>query len=179
MPYDSRQCLPTAELVERLHHAVEDAAKASNLSPAHRQIYGTWIFGFVCWCLRNPPNCVTEDRIEAFRRTLIERSDVDREDEHQALDALGFFFGTVDMSRLDVRTSRPRPATKNGTASEHGRPFVFYNQVDPSDGSAQSPVHDALASSERSLLASLDSPPASLSSLPDHIYLLSSHSDTE
>jgi len=154
MSYDgSLRCLPTVEVVEQLQESVERAADRRNLSGRLRHIYGTWIFGFVCWCLRTAPNRVTPDRIESFRRTLIEDSESDRTDEQQALDALAFFFGEVDVERLGVDTSRD-PSLDPSPANEY-EPFVYYNQVDPPESPAFSPVQDPLAKSERSLTDSL------------------------
>lgn len=156
MSYDgSLRCLPTVEVVETLQQSVEEAANRRNLSDRLRQIYGTWIFGFVCWCLRTPPNRVTPDRIESFRRTLIEDSDSDRTDERQALDALAFFFGEIDVASLGVPASRGRSMGTATTSTEDFEPFVYYNQVDPSESSPLSPVQDPIAKSERALTHSL------------------------
>lgn len=116
---------------------MNEAARRCNLSHSNRQIYGTWVFGFVCWCLRNPPNCVSPDRIESFRRNLRENSFADPVDQQQALDALAFFFGEVDVDDLDLRTSRP---DLNGSDGE--LPFTYYNQMHSPGSSALSPVQE-------------------------------------
>lgn len=152
---DSLRPLPTVDVIETLNACVEQAADRRDLSGRLRQIYGTWIFGFVCWCLRKPPNRVTADRIESFRRTLTEDSESDLTDEQQALDALAFFFGEVDIDSLGVQTSGGRSMETSTTSMEEFEPFVYYNQVDPPESSPLSPVQDPLAKSERSLTDSL------------------------
>lgn len=152
---DSPQCLPTIEVIEALHDAVEEAAERNSLSSRLLQIYGTWIYGFVCWCLRTPPNRVTPDRIESFRRRLIQDTDADRRDEEQALDALAFFFGVVNVDDLNVQTSRNDWPESSSVDGADYRPFVYYNQVDPPDLSPLSPMQDPVARSERSLTDTL------------------------
>jgi len=135
---DSPRRLPTASVLDNLREAIDEAAQRCGLSERDRQIYGTWIFGFVCWCLRTPPNCVTQDRIEAFRRNLQQDSSADPLDQQRALDALAFFFGEVNVDELDIRTSRP-----GLKGADEELPFAYYNQMNPPDETSLSPVQDA------------------------------------
>lgn len=135
--YDSPRQLPTASVLDELRIALDEAADQRDLSQRKRQIYGTWIFGFVCWCLRNPPHRVTTDRIEAFRRNLRDDSSADPIDQQRALDALAFFFGAVNVHDLGVRTSRPDPSHSHADL-----PFVYYNQMSSPNVSPLSPVRE-------------------------------------
>lgn len=137
---NSPRHLPTASVLDELRRALDEAAKRCNLAQRKRQVYGTWIFGFVCWCLRNPPNRVTPDRIESFRRNLRDDSSADPIDQQRALDALAFFFGEVNVDDLDIQTSRSDSARD----SEEDIPFVYYNQMSSPDASPLSPVHESI-----------------------------------
>lgn len=134
---DSPRPLPTANVLDDLRESIDEAERRCNLSQRNRQIYGTWIFGFVCWCLRNPPNCVTPDRIESFRRSLDDQSSANPVDQQQALDALAFFFGEVNIDDLDIRTSHP---DLNG--SDEKPPFIYDNQLSSPGSAPLSPVQE-------------------------------------
>jgi hypothetical protein len=149
---DSPRPLPTANVLEALRDAIDEAAERCALSQRKRQIYGTWIFGFVCWCLRNPPNRVTPDRIESFRRNLRDDSSADPIDQQRALDALAFFFGEVDVDNLGIETSRP-----SLNDPDEDLPFVYYNQMSASDASPMSPLQDS-ADEGRTASSDLSSP---------------------
>lgn len=140
---DSPRQLPTASVLEDLRIALDEAAQRCDLPQHERQIYGTWIFGFVCWCLRNSPNRVTPDRIESFRRNLRDDSSADPIDQQRALDALAFFFGEVNVDDLDIQTSRSDRGAAEANGSEENVPFVYYNQLSAPDASPLSPIHSS------------------------------------
>ncbi len=137
---DSPRHLPTASVLDDLRRTLDEAAQRCDLAQRKRQVYGTWIFGFVCWCLRTPPNRVTPDRIESFRRTLRDDSSADPIDQQRALDALAFFFGEVNVDDLDIQTSRSDATT----GSKEDVPFVYYNQMGSPDASPLSPVRESV-----------------------------------
>jgi len=134
---DSPRPLPTVNVLDDLRESIDEAERRCNLSQRNRQIYGTWIFGFVCWCLRTPPNCVTPDRIESFRRSLDDQSFANPVDQQQVLNALGFFFGEVNVDDLDIRTSHP---DLKGSGEE--LPFIYYNQLSSPGSTPLSPVQE-------------------------------------
>lgn len=134
-PHGSHRPLPTASALEDLQKAVEGAADRRALPQQTRQVYGTWIFGFVCWCLRNPPNRVTPDRIESFRRNLREDTSAAPVDQRRALDALAFFFGEVDIEELNIQTAR-----LDQDGFDEDLPFFSYNQISEQDTSPLSPA---------------------------------------
>jgi len=58
-------------------------------------------------------------------------------DQQQVLNALGFFFGEVNVDDLDIRTSHP---DLKGSGEE--LPFIYYNQLSSPGSTPLSPVQE-------------------------------------
>ena len=74
---------------------MRSTAAEYDLSGRLRQIYATWIIGFIRWCLNTPPRSIRLDRIGAFIEAMDRQRKVSSTDRAQAMDALAFLFGAV------------------------------------------------------------------------------------
>lgn len=73
--------------------------------------YRAWIFVFVAWCLKAPPGRIRRTRIGDFWTALTQRP-VGRWKVCEAMDALGFLFGTLGgAEQLSVPTGCEEEAT--------------------------------------------------------------------
>jgi hypothetical protein len=86
--------LPTEADLKELSHLLRGAAHERGLSDRIVNRYEEWAFLFLGWCLQVPPHRVDRDRIGEFWHALNHR-EVSRGKICLAMDALGFFFGSL------------------------------------------------------------------------------------
>lgn len=91
----SRQVLPSYLEVRRALKAFYAAAEEKGLGRRRRQIYRSWIIGFLCWCSARPPHRARSDRIRPFLRSIQQHPDSESTHEVQATKALNFLFDAV------------------------------------------------------------------------------------
>ncbi|PSQ97981.1 MAG: hypothetical protein BRD55_00850 [Bacteroidetes bacterium SW_9_63_38] len=86
--------LPTTTDLDELSTKLRDVARQHDLSARLIERYEKWSFLFLGWCLQVPPYQIHQDRIGDFWHALNHRA-VDRGEIYLAMDALGFFFGSL------------------------------------------------------------------------------------
>lgn len=151
----SRQVLPSYLEVRRALTAFSAAAEEKELSRRRRQIYRSWILGFLCWCSARPPHRASPDRMRPFLRSIRHHPDSEPTHEAQVTEALNFLFEAVwphaeeDLSlfrsgiiRSEDASSPPKPeASTPGTGGEResaaeskGGPSQKNGEPSPSTG---------------------------------------------
>jgi hypothetical protein len=104
---------------------VRTTARERGLPAPIADRYRAWIFVFVAWCFEAPPGRIHRDRIGDFWTALVQRP-VGRWKVCEAMDALGFLFGTLGgPEQLAVPTGAETP--------EAGAPTGVVD-LDPADG---------------------------------------------
>lgn len=91
----SRKVLPSYLEVRRVLKAFHAMAEEMGLSRRRKQLYQSWILGFLCWCSTHPPHRASPDRIRPFLRTLRQHPQSEPSHEAQATGALNFLFDSV------------------------------------------------------------------------------------
>lgn len=92
--HGAARSLPTERDLDRLAREIRTTAQERDLSERVAERYKDWIFLFVAWGLEAPPCRIRQDRIGEFWTALTQRQ-VGRGKVCQAMDALGFLFGTL------------------------------------------------------------------------------------
>ena len=114
--------LPTETDLNELSDVLRETARERGLSDRIVNRYEEWAFLFVGWCLQVPPYRVHHDRIGEFWHALNHR-EVSRGKICLAMDALGFFFGSLsDDAPLAFSAPAPPdaddPKPSDATAEE-------------------------------------------------------------
>ena len=108
--------LPTETDLDKLSNLLRDAAQDRGLSDRIMNRYEEWTFLFLGWCLQVPPYRVDRDRIGEFWHALNHR-EVSRGKICLAMDALGFFFGSLSDDTT-VSFSAPAPTEADEEPSD-------------------------------------------------------------
>lgn len=86
--------IPSNRDLDRLASAIRSAGHKQGLPNRIIDRYEAWIYTFLSWSLHAPPNRVDRDRIGDFWTALTQR-EVQTWKVCEAMDALGFLFGTL------------------------------------------------------------------------------------
>ncbi len=92
--HTATRSLPTERDLDHLSRKIRATAQKRELSERAVERYEDWIFLFIAWSLEAPPCRIRRDRIGEFWTALTQRQ-VGRGKVCQAMDALGFLFGTL------------------------------------------------------------------------------------
>jgi hypothetical protein len=106
----------------KLCYAVRKAAQRTGISRSVADRYQAWTVAFVSWCHQSPSGHVGPDRIDAFRRALRDRTEMETEAVYEALDALAFFFGAVEEAESLLASIAPPSDSRTAETASRGRP---------------------------------------------------------